>query len=413
MNGRLRIIVSGLIAQHPFLGGITWHYLQYVVGLSRLGHDVYYFEDSGEVPYNLDGGPSGSDWVAADCSENVRCLSTIMSRFGLEGRWAYRDPGKSQWFGIPDSRRQAVLDSADLLLNVSGTIEYPSHYRSIRRLAYIDTDPVVTHVKIANRMSSFVERVQAHDIHFSFGERLSNAIPPTEFHWRPTRQPIVLSEWQPLSESRETFTTIMNWTSYAPLQYGERCFRQKDVEFKRFLELPERVTPVRMEVALSRTKHRDWEGEDDDMPHQLRKLVRANQWTAHELLAHAGWLVADAHENGGDLDTYRNYIRTSKAEWSVAKNAYVQGQPGWFSERSACYLAAGRPVITQDTGFASVLPVGEGILAFRTLDEAVAAVREVSGHYDRHAVAARGIADAYFDSGRVLTRLIDEAMNSG
>src|SRR5262245_34507537 len=142
MDSSLRIIVTGLIAQHPTLGGVAWDYLQYAAGLARLGHDVYYFEDSGEWPYNLDGGPTGNDWVARDCTSNVEHLANIMSRFGLAERWAYRFPINSQWFGLPDGKRTAVLDSADLLINVSGTLEHPHQYREVARLAYIDSDPV-------------------------------------------------------------------------------------------------------------------------------------------------------------------------------------------------------------------------------------------------------------------------------
>jgi hypothetical protein len=405
----LRIVVTGLIAQHPRLGGITWHYLQYVLGLARLGHDVYYLEDSGEFPYNLDGGASGNDWVAEDCAENVGYLAGILSRFDLKERWAYRYATRPQWFGLSTQRREEVLRSADLLINVSGTLEHAEQYRSIPRLAYIDTDPVVTQTKIAIGKPSFCKRVDAHDIHFSFGEHLTGAVPATDHRWRPTRQPIVLSEWEPAAASRDVYTTVMNWTSYAPLRYAGRSYGQKDVEFKRFLELPERVAPLPMEVALSRTQHLEWEAQEEDLPPRLLALAREKRWTPRELVAHAGWRVVDANETCGDLDRYREYIRSSKGEWTVAKNAYVQGRPGWFSERSACYLASGRPVVVQDTGFAEVLPVGEGILPFSTLEQAAAALREVELDYARHARAARAIAEDHFDSDSVLSRLVEEA----
>jgi hypothetical protein len=394
------------------MGGITWHYLQYLLGLTRLGHDVYYFEDSGEFPYNLDGGASGTDWITRDCTYNVGYLAEIMARFGLENRWAYHFPLKSEWFGLGDRQREGIIQSADLLINVSGSLEHPDRYRRIPHLLYIDTDPVVTQIKIALGNSEFLERVEAHDTHFSFGETLSEGVPATDYQWRPTRQPIVLSEWRPSTPRGESFTTVMNWTSYAPLTYSGRTYGQKDVEFKRFLELPGQVAPVAMEVALSRTQHLQWEVKDESLPPKFGELVvdKAN-WTPHDLLSHGGWRVVDAIEACGDLDSYRHYIESSKAEWSVAKNAYVLGQPGWFSERSACYLAAGRPVVVQDTGFGETLPVGEGIQSFRTLSESAAAVRVVETNYQRHAQAARAIAEAYFDSDKVLTLLIDDAMS--
>ena len=412
MRSSLRIIVTGLITQHPLMGGITWHYLHYLLGLARLGHDVYYFEDSGEFPYNLDGGASGTDWIARNCAYNVRYLAKIMARFGLENRWAYHFPLKSEWFGLSDQERKAVIHSADLLINVSGSLEHPKNYRRIPHLLYIDTDPVITQIKIALGEVLFLTRVEAHDTHFSFGESLSGDVPTTEYQWRPTRQPIVLSEWRPATPWRESFTTVMNWTSYAPLVYSGRTYGQKDVELKRFLELPSQVPSVAMEVALSRTEYLKWQAQDESLPTRPGGLESDEMgWTPQELITHAGWRVVDAIEACGDLDSYRHYIESSKAEWSVAKQAYVLGRPGWFSERSACYLAAGRPVLVQDTGFGETLPVGEGILSFSTLPEAASAIREVQANYTRHAQAARAIAEAYFDSDVILTRLIDEALS--
>ena len=397
-DSSLRIIVTGLIAQHPRLGGITWHYLQYVLGLARLGHDVYYVEDSGEVPYDVTGGVTGEDWTAKDCKDNVGHLSGVMTRFGLGDRWAYRNAPTSEWHGLPDARREQVIASTDLLLNVSGSLEHPRNYRAVPRLAYIDTDPVVTQAKFVTGSIGFPPRVVAHDVHFSFGERFTDVVPDTGHTWLPTRQPVVLSEWSPADTMRDAFTTVMSWTSYAPLRWEGRVFGQKDVEFRNFLELPRRVAPIPLEVAMSGTHHVDWQ---------------ADELNPRDLLTRAGWRVADADVTCGDLDAYRDYIRSSPAEWSVAKNAYVQGCPAWFSERSACYLAAGRPVIVQDTGFGAVLPVGEGLLSFETPEQAAEAVRDVDRDHARHASAARAIAEAYFDSDKVLTRLIDTAMAVG
>lgn len=413
MNSFLRIVVTGLIAQHPLLGGITWHYLQYVLGLARLGHDVYYFEDSGEYPYNFDGGESGNDWIAKNCEVNVGYLEKIMSRFGLENKWAYRFPLKSQWFGLSDRQRFSVLQSADILINVSGTLEYPQNYRAIPRLVYIDTDPMVTQLKIAIEESEFLKRVEAHDVHFSFGECFSKTMPKTEQQWRPTRQPIVLSEWETTIPPREVFTTVMNWTSYKPLIYSGQTYGQKDIEFKRFLELPGQVTPVTMEVAFSGIEHLEWQDQAKNIPLNIEKIIKNNvkKLTIQELLNFFDWQVVDSIKKCGDLDSYRQYIQSSKAEWSVAKNVYVLGQPGWFSERSACYLASGRPVVIQDTGLSKVFPVGEGILTFRNLEQAVAAIREVESNYHRHAKAAREIAEVYFDSDKVLSKLLNEAID--
>jgi hypothetical protein len=347
---------------------------------------VYYLEDTGQWPYNPHEGGLGKD-----CTFNVEYLAGLMSRFGLAEQWAYRFPWQSQWFGLSDAKRQDVIHSADLLLNISGTLERPEEYRQVRRLAYIDSDPVFTQVKLARGQVDFRKWIDMHDVQFSFGECLSPAVPETGHQWRPTRQPIVLSEWHPETPCRTVFTTVMNWTSYKPVVYGNRSYGQKDVEFMRFRELPSLVAPTVLEIAVNAGKTRR---------------------TPRQLLVHKGWRVVDPAEVCPDLDSYRQYIESSKAEWSVAKNGYVLGQPGWFSCRSACYLAAGRPVAVQDTGFSAVLPVGEGLLTFRTVEEAVAAINEIDANYARHARAARDLASEYFDAGKVLARLIDEALQA-
>ena len=385
MEGPLRIIVTGLIAQYP-LGGVTWDYFQYVLGLARLGHEVYYFEDTGLWPYNPNEGGT-----ATGCEFNVEYLSGLMSRFGLADRWAYCFPRETQWFGLSDAERTKVVETTDLLINVSGVLRNPWNYRRIERMAYIDSDPVFTQVKLARGQEDFRKLVDVHDVHFSFGEDFSAAVPQTGHRWLPTRQPIVLDEWQNTAESRNAFTTVMNWTSYNPVEFAGRTYGQKDVEFRHFLDLPAAVAPTTLELAVNEGK---------------------TQRTPRSLLHHKGWSVVDPARVCFDLDSYRQYIQGSKAEWSVAKNGYVVGQSGWFSCRSACYLAAGRPVITQDTGFSRVLPTGEGLLAFRTFGEAVEAIRSVEANYASHSRAARAIAEGYFDSGSVLTRLIDDSFLS-
>jgi hypothetical protein len=397
-DSRLRIVVTGLIAQHPRLGGVAWDYLQYPLGLARLGHDVYYLEDSGEWPYTESGGPAREDWIARDPSPNVRHLGRVLERFGLGERWMYRFPISPRWYGLSHRRRREVLASADLLLNVSGTLRRPEEYRRIPRLAYIDSDPVFTQVKLTlpRGQLKFQRRVAAHDVHFSFGERLDGRVPATGYRWLPTRQPIVLSEWRTGAEHRDAFTTVMSWTSYRPLRFRGASYAQKDAEFERFADLPVRFRGAPLEVALGRTSHARWQtgglrGEPRDV---LRRL---------------GWRVVDAGRSCGGVEAYRRYVQRSRGEWSIAKGGYVAGQPGWFSCRSACYLAAGRPVVVQETGFGSVLPTGEGLLSFSTPDEARAALEEVVARYRRHARVARELAEAYFDSDQVLGRLVERA----
>lgn len=408
MSSRLRIIVTGLIAQHPRLGGVAWDYLNVALGLLRLGHDVYYLEDSGEWPYRLEGVPGG-DWTAYDCRENVATLARVMERFGLAGRWAYRCPLGPRWYGLGDAERGRLLASADLLIDVSGTLERPAEYRRVPRMVYVDTDPVFTQIDLAQGKPGVRERVDVYDVHFSVGECIGQSGPDTGHRWRPTKHPIVLSEWESNAAPRPVFTTIMAWTSYRPLVHEGRTYGQKDVELRRLLELPGRV-PAELEIALARTAHVRWETREETLPAAVAEVLsRHPDWKPRSLLEHFGWRVLDAAEAVGDFERYREFVRSSRAEWSVAKNGYVRGRSGWFSGRSACYLAAGRPVVVQDTGLGSALPVGRGVVTFSNLEQAIAGIREVEADYALHARAALEIASAYFDSGKVLTRLLSEA----
>ena len=384
MATRLRIIVTGMIAHYP-LGGVTWDYLQYVLGLARLRHDVYYFEDIGQWPYNpMEGG------ISKECTYNVQYLKDIMTRFGLRNKWVYRFPYESQWFGLSEQKRQEVLNSADMLINVSGTLSRPHDYRSVKQLVYIDSDPVFTQVKLARGQKDFRKLIDTHDVHFTFGESFSDAVPVTGHNWLPTRQPIILSEWHPKDFARDVFTTIMNWTSHNDVKFNNKTYGKKDMEFKKFIDLPSRVNTSVLELAVNQGKTRQ-------LPNNY--------------LIQKGWKIADPNIVCPDLDKYRTYIESSKAEWSVAKSGYILGQSGWFSCRSACYLAAGKPVVVQDTGFSSVLPVGMGILPFKNIEEAVAAIREVETNYDLHSKAARNIAEEYFDSDKILAKLLEEVMS--
>jgi len=382
-----------------------------------LGHDVYYFEDTGEWPYTLDGGLSGNDWIAYDPTANVTHLAGVMERFGLRDRWAYRFPIEDRWYGLSDTRRADVLRTADLLINVSGTLEHPHHYREIPRLAYIDSDPVFTQIKLVlAEHAAFRERVDVHDVHFSFGECLGPGllttggtanVPDTGHLWHPTRQPILLDEWRPAASYRNAYTTVMSWTSYKPLQYNGSAYGQKNVEFQPFLDLPSQVHPVPLEIAVGGLQHAEWEATALQSPDVGAGESRPS--SAAALLRSRGWSVVDPLRECNDLDSYRAYIEASKGEWSIAKNGYVLGQPGWFSCRSACYLAAGRPTIVQDTGFSQALPTGAGIVAFSSPKEAAAAVAEVEGNYPHHARQALAIAHEYFDFRTVLDRLVADS----
>jgi hypothetical protein len=393
MKSTLRVIVTGLMAQHPRLGGVTWDYVQYLIGLKSLGHEVFYFEDAGLWPYRFPG--EDQDQSGAP---NAAHLQSVLDRFGLKERWAYRSGSDKRWYGLSDTKRREAVKTADLLLNVSGSLRRPRDYRRIPRLAYIDSDPVFTQIK-AVQSSRMRARLDAHDVHFSFGECLAaSGGPQTSYHWIPTRTPIALDQWPVAAQHRGAYTTVMSWTSYRPLKHDGQAYGQKDVEFRRFTDLPRRVSPT-LEIATHAFVRRRWETGDD----------RADPVA---LLESNGWRLTDSLQVAGSLDSYRNYVSCSKGEWSVAKHGYVQGQPGWFSCRSACYLAAGRPVVVQDTGFQPVIPSGEGVLAFRTPEEAADGIRRVESDYGRHSRAAREIASQYFRAETVVAKLVEDAFRS-
>ena len=386
MSSSLRIVVSGLIGQHP-LGGVAWDYVQYAAGLARLGHDVYYLEDSGEWPYD----PRGATAAAArvhDCSVNVAHLDGVMERFGLADRWAFRCSLDGSWAGLSESRVREVAATADLLLNVSGSLVKPERYRGRGVMAYVDSDPVFTQAN-AEQRGRFRDRLDAHDVLFTFGETLPDDL-SAGYAWLPTRQPILLDEWRTATAPGRAFTTVMTWSSYAAKTWRGRRLAQKDVEFRRFVALPSRVPDIPLEVAVRATRR--------------RKKTTA----PIERLVEHGWRVVDPLHAVPDVATYRDYILRSRGEWSVAKGGYVSTGCGWFSCRSACYLAAGRPVVVQDTGFSSVLPVGEGLLAFETPEDAARALEEVEARYDAHARAARDVAESHFAADAVLGRLLDD-----
>jgi hypothetical protein len=222
---------------------------------------------------------------------------------------------------------------------------------------------------------------------------------------------MVLDEWRSTKPFREVYSTVMNWTSYKPISHNGTAYGQKDVEFRKFLHLPDKAAPVRFEVALANTNHINWQTDAGGYPDDVRELLEQNPGlTPRDLLCKTGWGVVDPEIVCAGLDEYRNYIMSSKAEWSVAKNGYVKARTGWFSCRSCCYLAASRPVVVQDTGFTDAIPAGEGILVFSTPEEAVDCIRYVENDYARHARAAREIAAEYFDSRMVLASLVERAM---
>jgi hypothetical protein len=364
---------------------MAWHHLQYVLGLARLGHDVRFIEDSDDYPSCYD--PSRGV-VDEDPTYGLRFAATAFDRLGLSDCWAYHDAHTARWHGPAGDTVLGWLVRADLLLNISGVNPLRLWLRGVPARALIDTDPAFTQIRHLTDPRAR-DAAEAHTAFFTFGENIPAGramVPDDGFPWRPTRQPVVLDAWQVAAAPPEgRFTTVMQWDSYPAREYGGRRYGMKSESFGPYLDLPLQCGR-RFELAVGSSS------------------------SPHEMLRDRGWLLRDPLEVTRDPWTYQEYLRGSMAEFGIAKHGYVEGRTGWFSERSACYLASGRPVLVQDTGFTDWLSARGGVVAFRTPEEAAAGVEELGMRYEFHACAAREIAAEYFDAKKVLPSLLELAL---
>ena len=382
-TNRLRIVVLGYVIRWP-LGG-AWHHLQYVMGLHELGHDVFFVEDSGPWPEGFD---PDKDLVGPDCSYGIRFAERAFESVGLGDRWAYFDEPSNRWSGPLSEAVDSVLSSCDVLIDLSGVNPERPWMERVPVRVLVDTDPGFTQLR--NIREGARRADYHHTAFFTFGELIGRptcAIPDDGLPWQPTRQPIVVDAWRvtPPPE-RSRFTTVMMWDSYAPIVHQGCTYGMKSASFPPYLGLPSRVG-VPLEVAV---------GGPSAPKDELRS---------------AGWVVTNPVEITRTLESFRGYVEASTGEFSVAKQGYVVGRTGWFSERTACYLASARPAVVQDTGFTEVLPTGTGLVGFSTPDEAVTALCAVLDRYDEHSAAAHDIARSEFDASSVLTKLLADAMD--
>jgi hypothetical protein len=384
--GGLRIIVLGYIVRGP-LGGLTWHHLQYVLGLAALGHTVHFLEDSGDYPSCYD--PS-LNVTGADPSYGLRYAADVFARAGMPQCWAFHDAIAGAWHGPRAGDMQRLCREADLVLNLSGVNPLRDWLRGIPSRVLVDTDPVFTQVRHLMQPDD-MDTARRHTAFFTFGENFGQpdcTMPDDGLPWQPTRQPVVLDQWAVSRAARidAPFTTVMQWDSYPALEYQGARYGMKSDSFGAFRALPSRVAPA-LELALG------------------------GSTAPRRELGALGWSLRDPLEVTRDPWTFQSYLRDSRAEFSLAKHGYVVTRSGWFSERSAGYLASGKPVVVQQTGFSDWLPTGEGVLAFADLEEAVAAIGDVEARYCMHCEAARAIAETSFDSRTVLARLVESAVS--
>ncbi len=374
-----RIVVGSYAVRYP-LGGILSWLLQWLVGLQRLGHDIYLVEKSGYPDSCYD--PS-RNVASDDCSYGLAIVGGLLARFGLGDKWYYLD---AQWryHGLPPGRVQELFRSADLFIDM-GLYEWLAEAADVERRVLLDGEPGITQIKMATGLAVTGPRDYSH--FFTNGLNVgtaSSTAPAAGIDWHTVIAPVVVDLFPAQRANVDTpFTTVMHWQSHTPVELDGTIYGQKDVELAKFMDLP-KLTAVPLEVAVS----------GDNAPRGR--------------LVDAGWSVRQANDITISIDSYYDYIRASKGEFSVCKNAFVATNSGWFSERSAIYLASGRPVVLQDTGFSAHLPCGEGLFAVRTIDEAAAAIEAIHGDYERHAKRAREIAVEYLDATKVLGGFLRE-----
>jgi hypothetical protein len=370
---REAVIVAGSVAQRPHHGGHAWVFLQYLLGFRRLGFDVLFVD-------RLDPGMDADE-------SNVAFLAALMKRFGLAESWAVLLDGGREIAGRPRSEVVEMARRSVLLLNVMGYLDDDEILAAAPLRAFLDIDPGFGQMW---HELGLADLFGGHDRHVTVGKGIGGrgcSIPTCGIDWITTLPPVELSEWPRGGEHDDRFTSVVSWRGpFGPVDYDGRRYGLRVHEFRRFLELPAQ-TGERFEVAL--------DIDDGD---------RADA----ESLERHGWMLADPRAVAGDPWRYRDYVRRSAAELMIAKNLYVDTRSGWFSDRSACYLASGRPVLAQDTGLDGFVPSGEGLLTFATLEEAVAGVDEITGDHPRHSRVARAIAEEHFAAGRVLSRLLRE-----
>ena len=380
-----KIVLLGMMTRIP-VAGVVWQTIHYLLGLERLGYEAYYVEAHARTPSML------MEREEEDSSAKAAAfIDGVMRRFGMADRWAFHGLHyDNRCYGLSEGELRRLYDSALMMVNMHGGTEPRPELYATDRLVYLETDPVQLQAELHQGVQATLDFLEPHCAFFSYAENYGNpdcGLPfQDRFPLHPTRQPVIMDFWQGRPGAREQLTTIGNWRQpwRDVILDGERYSWSKHNEFMKFIDLPQR-TPQAFELALSSYEPAD-----------------------QELLEGHGWQVRHALDFSIDPDDYRDYIAGSRGEYSVAKDQNVRLRTGWFSDRSATYLAAGRPVINQDTGFSNVFPTGEGLFAFSTMDEILAAVEAINSDYPRHSRAAEAIAREYFAHDVVLGRLLRE-----
>jgi hypothetical protein len=382
-----KIVVLGYMGAYP-IAGVIWQHIHYVVGLQRLGHDVYYIEDSARLPYNPIRRMEEQDYAHA-----ARTLESLAAKFEFRERWAFRArylPGYPS-AGLSGEKINALYREADAILNVCGWHELHQDLLASARIIMVESDPGFGQIRVDQGDAKTIENLQRHRRLFTFGENIGTArfpVPLHGFEWLPTRQPVVTELWDTpgRAPAENAFTTITNWSASETLRWrGKTYLWSKSEEFMKFVDAPA-CTGAPFELV-------------SEFPDA----------TTPALFARHGWRLLRPEAIHLDLDRYRGYVQNSRGEFTASKQIVIAMDTGWFSDRSACYLAAGRPVITQQTGFTRLYGGERGLFAFSTMEEIVEAVRRIQADYAAHAQAAREIAKEFFEAEKVLKSLLERA----
>jgi hypothetical protein len=386
---RKRLVVMGFMGSIP-ISGVIWQHLHYIVGLQRLGHEVYYIEDSTRHPYH----PEKRECMP-EFDYTAQLLRELAGRFDFVDRWSFcaRYLGPEPTAGMSRQEVLALYREADAILNVCGAQEVNEDLAGNDRLLYIDSDPGLEQIRIDIAPDHSVSYLQQHRVLFTFGENVGTpdfAVPSHGARWLPTRQPIVTDLWRsetaPLRGA--VFTSIANWNTSG----------LKDIEWRGETYLWNKAPQFLRHIAAPRSA-----GETFELAVEINGAETRSRFEGN------GWRLREAFDLSINCDTYREYIQQSKGEFTVAKDQYVRLNTGWFSDRSACYLAAGRPVITQQTGFTKHYGGTAGLFAFDSLAEVAEAVKMINGDYAQHSRAASEIAREFFEAEKVLGSLLERA----
>lgn len=389
---KLRIIVGGLVGQFP-LGGVAWDYFHYLLGLHELGHEVYYHEDTWVWPHDPVKG-----YATDEPTHTVEFIKDFFDRYApaLSENWCYVLLHEKH-YGMTRERFDEVARTADIYLNVSGACMLPDSLGEKCKRVFLDTDPGYNQIVMATRpawsenVDRWINTVRnGHNVHLTYAENIwadDCKVPRVDLDWRPTRCVVTLPHWDAIKRlppsAEAPLTTIMTWNYFrGELKYEGVIYDQKVSEFERFRDLPRR-TPTPMKMAVSGTKYD---------PEAIRR---------------DGWTFVDALPISLTAENYQNFIAGSAGEWSVAKNVYRATNSGWFSCRTACYLAAGRPAVVQDTTWSRYVPSGAGLFAFETMEECVDAIAKLANDPKKHQAAAYDVAREYLAPDRVLTPMIE------